>query len=102
MSPPWAVSAPQLLFAPHVSSGRAWRLWAARYSWGRGAQSLSRGLEIAVSKVAHFTDFDHLGRSYHTTVSVARMPTPTPTVTITSPAVLKVRGRGCDPMQRRL
>ena len=52
-SPAWA--APQL--GSRASSGRAWRLWAARYSQSErlaqmGAQPLPRLLELAASKAA--------------------------------------------------
>ena len=55
-----------LLAAPQhgscVSSGRAWRLWAALYSQGEaqtlGAQRLPRGLERAASEVADSTTSD--------------------------------------------
>ena len=58
-----SLAVPQL--APCASSGRAWRLWAARYSESEaqplGAQPPPRGLELAASKVGHFTAFDHPG-----------------------------------------
>ena len=48
-----------------ASAGRAWRLWAARYSQEEvgplGAQPLPRVLELAASKAADSTAFDHLG-----------------------------------------
>eukprot|EP00964_Phaeocystis_antarctica_P105399 scaffold70427_cov57-Phaeocystis_antarctica.AAC.2 len=48
-----------------ASSGHAWRLWAARHSQGEdrplGAQPLPRVLELAASKAAHLTAFDHSG-----------------------------------------
>ena len=49
-----------------ASSGRAWRLWAARHPQGGeagplGAQPLSRPLELAASRVADSTAFDHPG-----------------------------------------
>ena len=54
---------PQL--GSRASSGRAWRLWVARYSQGEagplGAQPLPRALERAASKAAHFPAFDHPG-----------------------------------------
>ena len=44
-----------------ASSGRAWRLWAARHSQEEadplGAQPLPRVLELAASKVADFAAF---------------------------------------------
>ena len=59
--PPWA--APQL--GSSASSGRAWRLWAARHSQEEagppGAQPLPWVLELAASKSAHFPAFDHSG-----------------------------------------
>ena len=58
--PPLAV--PQL--APCASSGRIWRLCAARYSQSEarplGAQPPPRVLELAASKVADSTAFDHM------------------------------------------
>ena len=58
---PWA--APQL--GSCASSGRTWRLWAARHSQGEarplGPQQLPRMLELAASKTADFTAFDHSG-----------------------------------------
>ena len=57
------LAAPQL--GPCASSGRAWRLWAARHSQGEaqplGAQPLPRVLELAASNVADLTAFDHVG-----------------------------------------
>jgi len=54
-----------LLLAPCASSGRAWRLWAARHSQGEaqplGAQPPPRGLKRAASKVADFAALDHPG-----------------------------------------
>ena len=51
--------------APCASSGRAWRLWAARHfqeeAESLGAQPLPQVLELAASKVADFTAFDHAG-----------------------------------------
>ena len=48
-----------------ASSGRAWRLWAARHSQEEagplGAQSLPRMLELAASDAADFTALDHPG-----------------------------------------
>ena len=54
-----------------ASSGRAWRLWAARYSQGEaqplntgsatGHPPLPRLIELVASKVADFTAFDHSG-----------------------------------------
>ena len=48
-----------------ASSGRAWRLCAARHSQEEagplGAQPLPRVLELAASKVAEVTAFDHSG-----------------------------------------
>eukprot|EP00964_Phaeocystis_antarctica_P134174 scaffold98401_cov21-Phaeocystis_antarctica.AAC.1 len=48
-----------------ASSGRAWRLWAARHSQEEaeplGAQPLPRVLERAASKAIDFTAFDHAG-----------------------------------------
>ena len=59
--PPLAV--PQL--GSCASSGRAWWLWAARYSQGEaqplGPQPRPRGLKRAASKVADSTAFDHPG-----------------------------------------
>ena len=50
---------------PCASSGRAWRLWAARHSQEEAgplsAQPLPRVLELAASKVADVTAFDHAG-----------------------------------------
>ena len=46
-----------------ASSGRAWRLWAARHSQKEAsslsAQPLPRVLEPAASKAAHFIAVDH-------------------------------------------
>ena len=57
--PPLAV--PQL--GSCASSGRAWRLWAARHSQEEagplGARPLPSVLEPAASEAAHFTAFDH-------------------------------------------
>ena len=54
------LAAPQL--APCASSGRAWRLWAARHSrcdaQPLGAPPPPRGAKRAASKVADFTAFD--------------------------------------------
>ena len=51
------LAAPQL--GSCTSSGRAWRLWAARHSQEEanplGAQPLPRVLELAASKAADFT-----------------------------------------------
>ena len=48
-----------------ASSGRAWRLWAARHSQEEadplGAQPLPRVLELAASKAADVTACDHAG-----------------------------------------
>eukprot|EP00964_Phaeocystis_antarctica_P050439 scaffold29301_cov52-Phaeocystis_antarctica.AAC.1 len=48
-----------------ASSGRAWRLRAARHSQGEArpltAQPLPLVLELAASKAAYFTTFDHVG-----------------------------------------
>ena len=48
-----------------ASSARVWRLWAARHSQSRGqatgSQPLPQVLELAASKVADFTAFDHVG-----------------------------------------
>ena len=59
--PPLAV--PQL--GSCASSGRAWRLWAARRSREEAgpldAQPLPRVLELTASKAAHFAAFDHSG-----------------------------------------
>ena len=56
-------AATQLGFS--ASSGRAWRLWAARHSQEEagplGAQPLPRVLELTASKAAHFTAFDQVG-----------------------------------------
>ena len=61
---------PQL--GPCASSGRACRLWAARYSQEEagplGAQPLPRVLELAASKAADFTAVDHAGM--HFSISV--------------------------------
>ena len=67
MVSPHGQSAP--LAAPPLgscaSSGRAWRLWAARHfqeeAESLGAQPLPQVLELAASKVADFTAFDHAG-----------------------------------------
>ena len=53
--PPWLAAAPQL--GSCASSGRDWRLWAARHSQGTGAGPLGapplpRLLELAASKAA--------------------------------------------------
>ena len=70
IAPPLAV--PQL--GSRASSGRAWRLWAARHSREEagplGAQPLPRVLELAASKAADFPwpltmAFDHLKREFH-------------------------------------
>ena len=57
------LAVPQL--APCASSGRAWRLWAARHSQSEaqplGAQPRPQLLERAASNVAHFAAFVHLG-----------------------------------------
>ena len=62
--PPFALA--QL--GPCTSSGRAWRLWAARYSQGEasplGAQPLPRVLELVASKTAHFPAFHHSGTAW--------------------------------------
>ena len=56
----------KVLSRQRASSGRPWRLLAARHSQGEagplGAQLLPRVLELAASKVADFTAFDHSGR----------------------------------------
>ena len=58
-----ALAVPQL--GPCASSGRAWPLWAARYSQSEaqppGTQPPPRGLKRAASKVAHFNTVDRLG-----------------------------------------
>ena len=50
-----------------ASSGRAWRLWAARHSQEEAvpldSQPLPRVLERAASKAADLTGFDHAGTS---------------------------------------
>ena len=55
-----------------ASSGRAWRLWAARHSQAEagplGAQPLPRVFELAASKVVDFAAFDHPGM--HFSISV--------------------------------
>ena len=60
--PPLAV--PQL--GSCASSGRAWRLWAARHSHEEaqplGAQPLPRMLELTASELADFSAFDHVGK----------------------------------------
>ena len=57
------MAAPQL--GSCAPSGRAWRLWAARYSQGEaqplGAQPPPRGLKRAASKVANLTAVDPSG-----------------------------------------
>eukprot|EP00964_Phaeocystis_antarctica_P119064 scaffold82805_cov49-Phaeocystis_antarctica.AAC.2 len=57
------LAAPQL--GPCTSSGRAWRLRAARHSQEeagpQGAPPLPRVLEQAASKAAHFPAFDYPG-----------------------------------------
>ena len=57
------LAAPQL--ASCASSGRTWRLWAARHSQEEagplGAQPLPLLLEQAASKAADVTAFDHVG-----------------------------------------
>ena len=57
------LAGPQL--GSRASSGRAWRLWAARHSQEEvgplGAQPLPRLLELAASKAAEPTAFGHLG-----------------------------------------
>ena len=62
----WAV--PQL--GSCASSGRAWRLRAARYSQEEagplGAQPLPRVLERSASKAAHLTAFEHPGIFWRT------------------------------------
>ena len=60
----YPLAVPQLGFG--ASSGRAWRLWAARHSQGEagplGAQPLPRVLELAASKAADLTPaFDPTG-----------------------------------------
>ena len=62
--PPWhTLAVPQL--GSCASSGRAWRLWAARHSQEEagplGTQPLPRLLEPATSKVADFTAVGHSG-----------------------------------------
>ena len=62
--PPWhTLAVPQL--GSCASSGRAWRLWAARHSQEEagplGTQPLPRVLELAASKAADFTAFDPSG-----------------------------------------
>ena len=58
-----ALAVPQL--GSCASSGRAWWLWAARHSQEEagppGARPLPRVLELAASKAADFTAFDHPG-----------------------------------------
>ena len=53
-----------------ASSGRAWRLWAARHSQEEasplGAQLLPRVLELAASKAADFTSFARAGIGHPT------------------------------------
>ena len=48
-----------------ASSVRAWRLWTARHSWEEvaplSAPPLLLGLELATSKVADSTGFEHAG-----------------------------------------
>ena len=62
---PWQrpLAAPQL--GCRASSGRAWRLWAARHSREEAgplsAQPLPRVLELAASKAANSTAVDHPG-----------------------------------------
>jgi hypothetical protein len=78
----WAV--PPL--ASCASSGRAWRLWAARYSQGEasplGAQPLPRVLKLAASKAAHFPAFDYSGAACAAGVACA------------AGAVCRAKGRG--------
>ena len=71
-SAPPALAAPQL--GSCASSGHAWRLWAARLWAARhsqeeavpqGAPPLLRVLELAASKAAYFTAFDHVGAAQH-------------------------------------
>eukprot|EP00964_Phaeocystis_antarctica_P049545 scaffold28735_cov63-Phaeocystis_antarctica.AAC.2 len=61
--PSGPLAAPQL--GSRASSGRAWRLWAARHSREAagplGAQPLPRVLERAASKAADLTAFDPSG-----------------------------------------
>ena len=64
-----------------ASSGRAWRLWAARHSQEEagplGAQPPPRVLELAASQAAHFTAFDHVGMTMaRTRTSPARRAEP--------------------------
>eukprot|EP00964_Phaeocystis_antarctica_P097732 scaffold63814_cov63-Phaeocystis_antarctica.AAC.2 len=73
-----------------ASSGRAWRLWAARHSQEEagplGAQPLPRVLERAVTKAADVTAFDRSGADRHEvggSRTLARTPTPTLTLTPT-------------------
>ena len=58
------LAGPQL--APCASSGRAWWLWAARYSLSEtqplGAQPPPRGLKRTAAKVTDFTAFDYVGK----------------------------------------
>ena len=70
------VSVPQL--GSCASSGRAWRLWAARHSQEQArplaAQPLPRVLELAASKAANFTAFDHSGRAMALSAALAAQP----------------------------
>ena len=56
-----------------ASSGRTWRLWAAQHSDAEavplGAQPLPRVLELAASKAADSTAFDHVGTTSWTTMA---------------------------------
>ena len=64
-----------------ASSVRAWRLWTARHSWEEvaplSAPPLLLGLELATSKVADSTAFEHAAPPILTlTVTLTLTPTP--------------------------
>ena len=59
-----------------ASSARVWRLWEARHSQSRGqatgSQPLPQVLELAASKVADSTAFDHVGGVKEKTIAAQR------------------------------
>ena len=69
-----------------ASSVRAWRLWTARHSWEEvaplSAPPLLLGLELATSKVADSTAFEHAAPPILTlTLTLTLTPTLTPNPT---------------------
>ena len=81
-----------------ASSGRAWRLWAARHSQGEAgplsAQPLPRVLELAASKAADLTAFDHLGAPLSHADADPNLnpcPNPNPNQVLRSPMPMLIR-----------